>query len=79
MGVVLERVCNTLNGLKPAMLMVVVQLTLAGVNVLYKLAANDGMNLRVLVAYRHIFAPAFVAPLALVLERYLEYFKRNPS
>ncbi|KAG6646701.1 hypothetical protein CIPAW_07G026400 [Carya illinoinensis] len=35
-----------LHGLKPAMLMVVVQLSFAGVNVLYKLAANDGMNLR---------------------------------
>ncbi|KAG6702303.1 hypothetical protein I3842_07G027500 [Carya illinoinensis] len=34
------------------MLMVVVQLSFAGVNVLYKLAANDGMNLRVLVTYR---------------------------
>ncbi|KAG6645938.1 hypothetical protein CIPAW_08G157900 [Carya illinoinensis] len=51
------------------MLVVAFQFALAGVNFLYKLAANDGMNLRVLVAYRHIFATAFVAPLALVLER----------
>ncbi|XP_042939600.1 WAT1-related protein At1g68170-like [Carya illinoinensis] len=69
MRVILQKVCNTLNRLKPAMLVVAFQFALAGVNFLYKLAANDGMNLRVLVAYRHIFATAFVAPLALVLER----------
>ncbi|XP_054801176.1 WAT1-related protein At1g25270-like [Prosopis cineraria] len=62
-------VCNAVHGLKPAMLMVVVQIAFAGVNVLYKLAVNDGMNLRVVVAYRFIFATVFIAPLALILER----------
>ncbi|KAK7852256.1 wat1-related protein [Quercus suber] len=50
--------------------MVVVQFAFAGVNVFYKLAVNDGMNLRVIVAYRFLFASAFIAPLAFVLERY---------
>ncbi|XP_054800481.1 WAT1-related protein At1g25270-like [Prosopis cineraria] len=62
-------VWNVVVGLKPAMLMVVLQITFAGVNVLYKIAVSDGMNLRVVIAYRFIFATAFIAPLALVLER----------
>ncbi|KAK1386046.1 hypothetical protein POM88_023781 [Heracleum sosnowskyi] len=49
--------------------MVIVQTAFAGVNVLYKLASNDGMNLRILVAYRFIFAAAFIVPLALFVER----------
>ncbi|XP_054800137.1 WAT1-related protein At1g25270-like [Prosopis cineraria] len=67
-------VSNALHRLKPAMLMVVVQIAYAGVNVLYKLAVNDGMNLRVVVAYRFIFATVFIAPLALVLE-----WKKRPK
>ncbi|XP_052204125.1 WAT1-related protein At1g25270-like [Diospyros lotus] len=51
------------------MLMVVVQATFAGVNVFYKLAANDGMSLRVLVAYRFLFAFAFSVPVAIIVER----------
>ncbi|XP_062178028.1 WAT1-related protein At1g25270-like [Alnus glutinosa] len=65
----MERICNALHGLKPAMLMVVVQFVFGGVNVFYKLAANDGMSLRVIVAYRFIFATAFVLPLALLFKR----------
>ncbi|KAF2293730.1 hypothetical protein GH714_004366 [Hevea brasiliensis] len=38
-------------------------------NIFYKLAANDGMNLRVLVAYRWIFSTAFIAPFALFFDR----------
>ncbi|XP_054803936.1 WAT1-related protein At1g68170-like [Prosopis cineraria] len=60
---------DVVEGLKPAMLMVVLQLTYAGINVLYKLAVNDGMNLRILIAYRYMFATLFIAPLALFLER----------
>ncbi|EOX97422.1 Mtn21-like protein [Theobroma cacao] len=63
------QIVNILHGLKPAMLMVVVQVVFAGVNVLYKLAANDGMSLRIIVAYRFIFATAVMIPLALILER----------
>lgn len=56
--------------MKPAMVMVVVQILFAGMNVLYKLVANDGMNLRILIAYRMMFAAAFMIPIALVFERY---------
>ncbi|KAK3419885.1 hypothetical protein EUGRSUZ_G00636 [Eucalyptus grandis] len=49
--------------------MVVVQVAFAGVNILYKLAASDGMNLSVVIAYRFMFATALLAPLALFLER----------
>ena len=63
------QIINILHGLKPAILMVIVQVVFAGVNVLYKLAANDGMNLRILVAYRFIFATAVMIPLSLIVER----------
>ncbi|CAI0375685.1 unnamed protein product [Linum tenue] len=53
---------------KPAAVMVVVQVAFAGVNILYKLAANDGMSLKVIVAYRFLFATAFMVPLAVALE-----------
>ncbi|PON42281.1 Plant-drug/metabolite exporter [Parasponia andersonii] len=53
----------------PATAMVIVQMSFAGVNVLSKLAANDGMSMRVVVAYRFTFATGFLLPLALFLER----------
>ncbi|XP_054801114.1 WAT1-related protein At1g25270-like [Prosopis cineraria] len=56
-------------GLKPAVLMVTVQITFAVVNVLYKISVYDGMNVRVLIAYRFIFATAFMAPLAFLFDR----------
>ncbi|KAL9448175.1 hypothetical protein AB3S75_015614 [Citrus x aurantiifolia] len=68
------QICNLIHGLKPALTMVVVQVAFAGVNVFYKLAANNGMSLRVIVAYRFIFATAFMVPVALILER-----KRRPK
>jgi hypothetical protein len=54
---------------RPVAAMVVVQVTFAGVNIFYKLAVCDGMDMRVLVAYRYLFATAFLAPLAYVIER----------
>ncbi|KAB5573601.1 hypothetical protein DKX38_000795 [Salix brachista] len=65
----MERICRVLQGLKPALLMVLVQVAFAAVNVLYKLAADDGMSLKIIVAYRFIFATAFMAPLAFIVER----------
>ncbi|CAI0439258.1 unnamed protein product [Linum tenue] len=55
--------------MKPAAVMVVVQVAFAGVNIFYKLAASDGMSLKIIVAYRFLFATAFMVPLALALER----------
>lgn len=67
----MKDVCNVVQGLKPVLLMVMVQITFAGVNVFYKLAVNDGMSLRVVVAYRFVFATVFIAPLALIVERFI--------
>ncbi|EXB68662.1 hypothetical protein L484_024676 [Morus notabilis] len=56
--------------IKSVIVMVLVQIAIAGMNVLYKLAANDGMSLRVMiVAYRFIFATAFLLPLAFYVDR----------
>lgn len=66
------QICNLIHGLKPALTMVVVQVAFAGVNVFYKLAANNGMSLRVIVAYRFIFATAFMVPVAIILERWFD-------
>lgn len=55
--------------MKPAALLVLVQVVSAVLNILYKLALNDGMDARVLVAYRYVFAVAFMGPLAFFLER----------
>ena len=62
-----------LDALRPLMMMVTVQIALAGVNILYKLVANTGMSLPILIAYRFLFASATVAPLALILERSFPY------
>ncbi|KAK7328225.1 hypothetical protein VNO77_22327 [Canavalia gladiata] len=60
---------KVLHGLKPALMMLVVQIAFASVNVLYKIVINDGMSVRVLTAYRLIFAAASTIPLALIFER----------
>ncbi|KAL6515272.1 hypothetical protein OROHE_018904 [Orobanche hederae] len=60
---------NDLHGLKPALLMVLVQSLYALVNVVCKLAANDGMSVSVLVAYRLMFGAASIAPVAFLAER----------
>ncbi|RCV14779.1 hypothetical protein SETIT_3G005500v2 [Setaria italica] len=54
---------------RPVAAMVLVQVIFAGVNIFYKLAVCDGMDMRVLVAYRYLFASAFLAPLAYFIER----------
>ncbi|XP_050211995.1 WAT1-related protein At1g68170-like [Mercurialis annua] len=63
------KILEWVHEVKPVLLMVVVQLSFAATNVLYKLAAYDGMSLEVLIAYRFIFALAFLIPLALIFER----------
>ncbi|KAG8368734.1 hypothetical protein BUALT_Bualt15G0076800 [Buddleja alternifolia] len=66
-----EKICNSIHGLKPTLIMVLVQTILSLVNVGYKLAANDGMSLSVLVAYRFMFGAAFIVPIAFFVERYV--------
>ncbi|KAG4380759.1 hypothetical protein GLYMA_15G013351v4 [Glycine max] len=49
--------------------MVLVQVPYAGVSILFKLVANDGMSLRVLMAYRYLFTSVFMIPLAYFVDR----------
>ena len=65
----MKNICKVVDGLKPTILMVVVQLFYVVVNILYKLVFYNGMNLRIVVVYRFLFATAFIAPLALIFER----------
>lgn len=60
---------GVMEGMKPVAAMVVVQFVFAGVNIFYKLAVCDGMDMRVLVAYRFLFASAVLAPIAYFVER----------
>ncbi|KAK8484682.1 hypothetical protein V6N11_073174 [Hibiscus sabdariffa] len=55
--------------LKPPLLMVVVQFIFAGTNLMYKIGANDGMSLQLIVVYRFMFASVIMIPLALIFER----------
>ncbi|KAK4267478.1 hypothetical protein QN277_024254 [Acacia crassicarpa] len=56
--------------LKPALMMIIVQVGYAGVSILYKVVSNDrGISLTILIAYRFIFASLFMVPLAFFVER----------
>lgn len=57
--------------MKAVALMLFVQIACAAVNILSKLAAANGMNLTLVVAYRLIFATAVMVPPAFFLERSL--------
>lgn len=57
------------HGLKAVVLMVVVQAIAACVVVPFKMVLVGGMSISVLVAYRLILTTAFMAPLALIVER----------
>ncbi|TKY48134.1 WAT1-related protein [Spatholobus suberectus] len=65
----MSRVSKVIADLKPAILMVLVQVPYAGVSIMFKLVANDGMSLSVLMAYRYIFASLFMVPLAYFVDR----------
>ncbi|KAM0939843.1 putative EamA domain-containing protein [Dioscorea sansibarensis] len=49
--------------------MVLVQIIFGGVNILYKLALNDRMDIRIMVTYRYLFAAASLIPIAFFVER----------
>ncbi|MCL7033413.1 hypothetical protein MKW94_011014 [Papaver nudicaule] len=54
---------------KPVLAMIAVQIISTGMTVAYKLAINDEMNLRILIAYRSLFASLFICPIAFFVER----------
>ncbi|XP_042495308.1 WAT1-related protein At1g68170-like [Macadamia integrifolia] len=49
--------------------MVLAQTIFAGLNIFYKLATKDGMDVRILVAYRYLFATIALVPIAFFVER----------
>ena len=61
--------CVAVHGAKPAVAMVAVEFVFSALQIFIKLALDDGMDVRVLVAYRLMFATAFLCPLAFLLER----------
>ncbi|XP_010499133.1 PREDICTED: WAT1-related protein At1g68170-like isoform X3 [Camelina sativa] len=57
------------DGLKPVVLMLVVQVAQAGVNIFFKLAISSGVSLPILIAYRFLFSTAVMVPLAFLFNR----------
>lgn len=64
-----KNLCEIVEKMKVVIVLLVVQAALAGVIVFYKLAVVEGMSMRVLIAYRFIFAAACITPLAFIFER----------
>ncbi|RCV33617.1 hypothetical protein SEVIR_7G104300v4 [Setaria viridis] len=60
---------GVVGGAKPAVAMVAVEFVFSALQIFIKLALDDGMDVRVLVAYRLMFATAFLCPLAFFIER----------
>ncbi|KAJ1270965.1 hypothetical protein BS78_06G092000 [Paspalum vaginatum] len=60
---------GVVDGAKPAVAMVAVELVFSALQIFIKLALDDGMDARILVAYRLVFAAAFLCPLAFLVER----------
>ncbi|PNT68111.1 WAT1-related protein At1g09380 [Brachypodium distachyon] len=56
-------------GCMPTVAMLLVQIGFAGMNLLSKMALDNGMSPYVLVAYRSLVAAVFLAPLAVYFER----------
>lgn len=59
----------TAEAARPAAAMVGLQVLFAVLQIFFKLALNDGMDARVLVAYRFMFAAAVLCPVAFLVER----------
>ncbi|KAB5520779.1 hypothetical protein DKX38_025098 [Salix brachista] len=61
--------CACFDRVHPGIAMIFVQIVFGGINIVYKLVINDGMSIRVAVAYRLLFGAAFLCPIALIVER----------
>ncbi|KAJ9552308.1 hypothetical protein OSB04_016353 [Centaurea solstitialis] len=55
--------------LKSIMMMITTQVIAAGINILYTIVGNDGMNTSILMTYRFLCASIVVVPLAFLVER----------
>ncbi|XP_025810726.1 WAT1-related protein At3g56620-like [Panicum hallii] len=60
-----------MEGAKPAVAMVALQLLFSALQIFIQLALDDGMDARVLVAYRFMFDAAVLCPIAFFVERYI--------
>ncbi|XP_048551670.1 WAT1-related protein At1g68170-like [Triticum urartu] len=60
---------GALEAARPVSAMVVVEFIFSALQIFIKLALDDGMDVRVLVAYRLMFGAAFLCPLAFLIER----------
>jgi TRAP-type mannitol/chloroaromatic compound transport system permease small subunit len=69
----MSSIFNFIDGIKAPFLMVLIQIAYAVNAILYKLVANEGMSLCVLVAYRYLFASIFMIPVAYFVERWHFY------
>ncbi|MCL7033785.1 hypothetical protein MKW94_014195 [Papaver nudicaule] len=65
----LQRVQIVVQGSGPLLGMLAAQMILTGMTVTYKLAISEGMDLKILTAYRCIFASIFIVPVAFFKER----------
>ena len=65
----MAKIGKIIAGLKPVLMMVAVKVAFAGTSILFKVVAEDGMNLSVLIAYRTLCASVFMVPLAFFMER----------
>jgi drug/metabolite transporter (DMT)-like permease len=56
---------------RPNLFVVILQLLYAGMDILSKLALDDGMSTYVFITYRHLIAFVVIAPFAAYYERYV--------
>lgn len=66
---------NTMNEFfrrgKPYLAVIFLQFGLAGMDIISKVALNEGMSNYVFVVYRHAVATLVIAPFAIILDKYL--------
>ena len=65
-----RNVCFISEELKPAVVMVIVQVASTGSNFMYKIAMANGMGIQTIILYKLLFATVFMAPIAFFTERY---------
>ncbi|KAL2933969.1 hypothetical protein RDABS01_017088 [Bienertia sinuspersici] len=65
----MEEYRSLYNQAKPFLVVIFLQIGLAGMDILTKVALNNGMSNYVLVVYRHAVATLVIAPFALVLDK----------
>ncbi|PIA27093.1 hypothetical protein AQUCO_08300056v1, partial [Aquilegia coerulea] len=69
MGALNNNMSGIISTLLPPILMVLVQTSFAGTNLLYKVAIEDGMDINIAVAYRFLLASGLLMILAFYKER----------